>query len=253
MWRPLIVAVAILVASMGISLHAALIPVIIPPVSTPCLNYSISLNLTYASLPNSVLSELNGSNPVLYRSIELISRTVPPWFGLENENLSLIIYGGSIHVTDWAVSNSTGGIEWHVCIGRDELNAVNSWTVVIGSGGRYPLSVLFGFRTGNESLGSLLGNLSRVGGVLLGENNHTYSLWHRVGNYYGVPMPMHVVLYAWLGNDLSTGKRISPLRLTLMEPRSHIMANTYIYTYPASWMEAWSSVPAMESTLPLAT
>ncbi len=211
MWRPLIAIVAFMIASMGVSLHAALIPVIIPPVSTPCLNYSISLNLTYASLPNAVLSKLNELNPVLYRSIELVARTVPPWFGLGSENLSLIVYGESIHITNWAVSNSTGGIEWHACIGRDELNAVGPWTVVIGSGDRYPLSVLFGFRTGNESLRSLLGNLSRVGGVLLGENNHTYNLWHRVGNHYGVPMPMHVVLYAWLGSDLSPRRPVSPL------------------------------------------
>ncbi len=205
----IIIMLAFIVFSMGIIVHAALIPVIMPQIAAPqCLNYAVSLNLTYA-VPLTNYSMMP-ANP-FQNGINLVSNTVLPWYGLSHKNLTLIISGNGWTITSRTETNSTGGALWRLCINPTMLPKIASWSIIIGQGNEYPLTALFIFRTRNISLASLLGNLTMIGGSLPEENNGAYKLWQRIGKYYGVPMPMHVVLYSWIGNALSPVAGINPL------------------------------------------
>lgn len=204
--RSIIITVVFIAFSIGTIVNAALIPVIIPQIAAPqCLNYVISLNLTYA-IP--IADHLTSP---LQNGINLVTNTVQPWYGLSHDNLTLIISGNDWAITSTTETNSTGGALWRLCINPTMLPKISSWSIVIGQGNEYPLTALFAFKTRNISLASLLSDLTMTGGSLPEENNGTYKLWHHVGKYYGVPMPMHVVLYSFIGNALSPATGIDPL------------------------------------------
>ncbi|MGC8542508.1 MAG: hypothetical protein ACP5NQ_01100 [Vulcanisaeta sp.] len=191
------------------------------PAPTPVVytTYTITMNLTDSRPTISFLASIESTYPLLYHEDELITNTTPIWIGTANKEFSLYIINATpttinqqVVLNSIAMSNSTGGITWNVKVPLYLIYpqpVYANWYIIITENVDNENYVVFMFETYNESLSSILTELSTIGGYLTALNGEPYYLWHHyygynpttgtVDTYYEVGLPGISIYYTWVG------------------------------------------------------
>ena len=239
----ILLTIALAIGAMQIVKASTLPSPVPPPITLPPVPVHISWNVSYAQPPYSyVQSTIKPNYPMLYEEFQLLYNTTPVWYGLANQQLTIYIYNATyvngsasypkLFYSATSMSNSTGGVTWNFNItypgtknGLYASSTYAEWTVAVTMTYDGYQWVIFNFTTAKASLASLIANLTSPTGKLTLLNGYNgYPVWQTVRglnpvtmmpqNYGAVVMTGFNVMYIWVGQDLSTKFKASPLAST---------------------------------------